>query len=334
MRRTVLLTALTLLFAFTVSAAEEPPYTISPASGPAAGGTLITIKGEFSSFWSYGVSFNGVPATSVTVVDAKTLTAITPARRPGISKVLIFEYDINIDAGLTFEFTGEATRERYLLPVFIEPVQGAYGSEFRTELHGLNTNTDESLEIWGLEIGCRYTPPVCNWLEEPMVYLAPAPYTVDLFDYYPFQSGTPGRFIEVPTEMKDDLSLSLRVYDTSRAAENFGTEIPIVRENEFRTKPFALTGVPRDPLFRNTLRLYAETATTVTVRINNETHTVLLRAGEHVFDPAYAQFTAFPTGNGTMHVVITPETNGPAVWGFITVTNNETQHITTITPRQ
>lgn len=225
-------------------------------------------------------------------------------------------------------------RERYLLPVFVPPIPGAYGSEFRTELRGLNTSADPNaiIEVWGIEIVCRYTPPICNWLGEPMVFLQPAPAGADLIDYGLFQTGTPGRFIEVPEEQADDLSMTLRVYDTSRSAENFGTEIPIVRAGEFRSRAFALAGVPLDPRFRNTLRLYANAATTVQVKIGSETHEIALRAGEHVFDPAYAQFTRFPAGTGTTNVIVTPAENGPAVWGFVSVTNNDTQHITTITP--
>ena len=332
MPRKVMLAALTLLFAFTLSA-DEPLYTISPSSGPAAGGTTVTIKGEFGT-WPYTVLFDGVQAESTTRIDENTLQAVTPEHQPGISRVLIFEYDIFIDAGLTFEFTGEASREQYLLPVFIEPIQGAYGSEFRTELRGVSTGADpnEEIAIWGLQTGCRYTPPVCNWLEEPMVFLLPIPIGSDLVDSAAFQTGTPGRFIEVAHEQKDALSLSLRVYDTSRAGENFGTEIPIVRRSEFRRQAFALPAVPLDPRFRNTLRIYATGATTVQVKFGTEVHELSLRAGQHVFDPAYAQWTAFPAGTGTTNVVITPAANGPAVWGFISVTNNDTQHITTITP--
>jgi hypothetical protein len=220
------------------------------------------------------------------------------------------------------------------LPVFIEPVKGAFGSEFRTELRGLNASPNQPIDLWGLEIACRFTPPVCNWLEEPMVLLEPGLFRSDLLDYQVFQTGTPGRFIEVPRERLEDLSLTLRVYDTSRSAENRGTEIPIVRTSDFRRKPFALLGVPRDPRYRNTLRVYATAATTVKVYIDfDDPHVLTLPAGEHVFDPPYAQFTNFPTGNGVSRVFIEPTENGPAVWGFITVTNNETQHITTITPQ-
>ena len=333
MKRIALLAALAVVLSFSLSLlADEPQFTISPASGPATGGTTVTIKGSFG-HWPYIVVFDGVAATSTTRVDGQTLTAVTPEHQPGISRVLIFEYDFYIDAGLTFEFTGEASREQFLLPVFIEPLEGAYGSEFRTELHGVNTGPSEMIEIWGLETGCRPSPPVCDWLTEPMVFLLPPPIGADLSDSQPYQTGTPGRFIEVPHSQADDLSLNLRVYDTSRASENFGTEIPIVRRSDFRRNTFALLGAPLDPRFRNTLRLYATGETTVQVKIGSETHELTLRAGQHVFDPAYAQFGAFPTGSGTANVIVTPEENGPAVWGFISVTNNETQHITTITPR-
>ncbi|HEX6096367.1 MAG TPA: hypothetical protein VF432_08600 [Thermoanaerobaculia bacterium] len=247
-------------------------------------------------------------------------------RRVGLLAVLTLLSAVSL-------FAQESPRERYLLPVFIEPIPGAFGSEFRTEIHGLNTSPTEEIGIRGLEIACRPSPPICDWINDVMVRLLPLPQGSDLFDYYAYQTGTPGRFIEVEQERAKDLTLSLRVYDTSRSAENFGTEIPIVRRSEFRQDAFALLGVPLDPRFRNTLRLYAEEATTVQVQIGTATHHLALRAGQHVFDPAYAQFTAFPAGTGLTNVIVTPQANGPAVWGFISVTNNVTQHITTISPQ-
>jgi len=333
MRRSVVLAALTLLFPLCVSA-DHGQYTISPALGPVSGGTKVTIRGHFAS-WPYSLEFGENVWVTTTRVDKDTLTAITPEHLPGVVEVTIWEDDVYFDTDITFEFTGNAMREQYLLPVFVEPVKGAFGSEFRTELRGLNTSPNQPIDLWGLEIACRFTPPVCNWLEESMVQLQPIVGGADLLDYSVYQTGTPGRFLEVPRERVEDLSLTLRVYDTSRSAENRGTEIPIVRTSDFRRKPFALLGVPRDPRFRNTLRLYATGPTTVRVSndVDFEPHTLTLPAGEHVFDPAYAQFTNFPTGNGAMRVYIEPAENGPAVWGFISVTNNDTQHITTITPR-
>lgn len=338
MRRSVLLATLTLLSCFSLFG-DEPLFTVSPALGPSSGGTTVTIKGPFGS-WPYGVYFGEVPSISTTRLDEDTLLAVAPEHLPGIVEVRVFEYDIFIYTGVTFEFVGHPEREQFLLPVFLEPVQGAYGSEFRTELHGMNAGSNQTMDVWGLETACRYTPPICNWLVDPMVFLEPGGFGNDLIQFEPFQTGTPGRFIEVPREQVDDFSVSLRVYDTSRSAENFGTEIPVVRTTDFHRKTFALAGIPLDPRFRKTLRLYATGPTTVQLLVGtNDIHEIALRTGEHVFDPAYAQFTlptgiaAFPAGTGTTRVLVAPAENGPAVWGFISVTNNDTQHITTITPR-
>jgi hypothetical protein len=57
------------------------------------------------------------------------------------------------------------------------------------------------------------------------------------------------------------------------------------------------------------------------------------------FEPAYASFADFPVDAGTVRVTITVDpiiTLLPVevpIWAFITVTNNDTQAITTITPQ-
>jgi hypothetical protein len=55
------------------------------------------------------------------------------------------------------------------------------------------------------------------------------------------------------------------------------------------------------------------------------------------FDPAYAQFSDFPSNVGEISVVLTPPAPGEAgfatpYWAFLSVTNNDTQFITTIRP--
>jgi hypothetical protein len=51
---------------------------VSPASGPSAGGTAVTITGEFLS-GATSVTFGGTAATNVTVVNDTTITARAPA---------------------------------------------------------------------------------------------------------------------------------------------------------------------------------------------------------------------------------------------------------------
>jgi hypothetical protein len=305
-------------------------YTVTPTSGPAAGGTVVTIKGQFGD-WPYGVSFGAVEAQSVTRIDSTTLQAVTPAHLPGVVNVRVFEYDIWLGPEAQFEFIGEEPLdafERVLLPVFTAPVKGAFGSEFRTELNGMNTGRN-ALELFGFDKDCAPLPE-CIFSEGEFV-LRLEPFGTDLNDSRLVPLGNPGYFFYVPKAQAKDLSANLRAYDTSRAAENFGTEIPIVTSDEFRTQPFALTGVPRDARFRSTLRIYAAAPTTVRVIIDGELSFVTLNGGDTRY-PAYAQFSNFPIGTGTTRVTIEPA-EGEAVWAFISVTNNQTQHITTITPR-
>jgi formylglycine-generating enzyme required for sulfatase activity len=62
--------------------------SIVPNQGLAAGGTLITITGQYLGL-STGVTIGGVPTTNVTVVNANTLTAVTPSGSVGPADVVI-----------------------------------------------------------------------------------------------------------------------------------------------------------------------------------------------------------------------------------------------------
>jgi hypothetical protein len=76
--------------------------TVSPAAGPAAGGTQITIRG--SGFQNgVKVAFGGV-AASVTFVDAGTLRVATPALKSGAQQITVTNPDgetVTLDAAFT-----------------------------------------------------------------------------------------------------------------------------------------------------------------------------------------------------------------------------------------
>ena len=67
-----------------------PPYvqSVTPPSGPLVGGTAITITGSIFT-GATSVTIGGNPATSVTVVDDSTITAITPAGTTGTKSVVV-----------------------------------------------------------------------------------------------------------------------------------------------------------------------------------------------------------------------------------------------------
>src|SRR5690606_13171099 len=74
---------------FTYVEAGAPAITaITPDEGPEDGGTPVTITGTgFTG--ATGVTFGGVPATDVVVVDDSTVTATTPPHAPGLVGVVV-----------------------------------------------------------------------------------------------------------------------------------------------------------------------------------------------------------------------------------------------------
>jgi IPT/TIG domain-containing protein len=77
---------------------------VGPGSGPAVGGTLVTISGSgFTQ--SASVAFGGVSAASVIVVSPTQLQAITPAHASGTVSIAIAENPHNQSAMLPGSFT-------------------------------------------------------------------------------------------------------------------------------------------------------------------------------------------------------------------------------------
>lgn len=312
--------ALLLLLVSSVSVHAFENCTIDPASGPTTGGNTVTIRCPDLGDWPYGVVFGETAATTTDRVDATTLTAIAPAHLPGAVSIRLFEYDIFRGTNLKYTFVGEIPEQmtRFLLPIFIPPVEGAFGSQFITDFRARAEGFD-SIQLYGVHEKSHSS-------ESPLE-LGHAPNGYQPRDI--LYAGQPGRFFYVKSEDANDFSASLHVYDTSRGAEHRGTQIPIVREDAFDTR-LLLLGVPTDPRYRNTLRIYGTEPTAVTVRIGDAAPISLVVPGTNdPYQPSYAQFTAFPVGGDPVDVKI----DAPVpVWAFVSTTNNDTQLITTITP--
>ncbi|MCI0343271.1 MAG: IPT/TIG domain-containing protein [Planctomycetales bacterium] len=74
-------------FTYTTGGTTPTVTSLSPTSGPAAGGTLVTITG--SNFQTGAVvTIGGVAATSVTFVNSTSITAVVPAAVPGASPIV------------------------------------------------------------------------------------------------------------------------------------------------------------------------------------------------------------------------------------------------------
>src|SRR5712692_2418408 len=92
------------MVAFAASSAPAPTVTtVSPSSGPAAGGTAVTITGT-NFVTGATVTLGGTAATNVVVVSATQITATTPAHAAGAVKVVVTNQDTQAGS-LTNGFT-------------------------------------------------------------------------------------------------------------------------------------------------------------------------------------------------------------------------------------
>ena len=225
--------------------------------------------------------------------------------------------------------------ERILIPLLTPPVHGAFGSEFHTKLRIYN-NFENDISIQGIAPPCILS--ACPTVPGTVVSAGTELTDIEL-------TGTPGRFVSVLASHARHLSFSLKVEDVTRAALNFGTEIPVVRERELTTQTLSLLAVPTDSRFRKTLRIYATEGTvlwvTFTDGVEKVQRTVTLAPGRDPFEPAYALISDVPAfASGASEITITLEPlpllhplPQPPYWAFVSVTNNDTQVITTITPQ-
>lgn len=77
--------------------------TVAPASGPTAGGTVVTIAGTHLD-GATGVTFGGVAGTAFTVVSPTEVTVTTPAGVAGPVDVLVLDDsgDVALVGGFTY----------------------------------------------------------------------------------------------------------------------------------------------------------------------------------------------------------------------------------------
>ena len=143
--------------------------------------------------------------------------------------------------------------------------------------------------------------------------------------------------------------LSSRLFELSRHAQPAGIELPVVREDEFFTLPVRLIAVPGNPAFRAALRVYdpRRVGGSVRVEIIDPADVVIAQAVLPLIPPDHPFLDApgmafigdigavFPEtrARSRYDVRITP-IGMTEFWAFVSVTDNDTQQVFTITTRQ
>jgi hypothetical protein len=238
-----------------------------------------------------------------------------------------------------------------LVPLVSHFRPGAHGSVWDSELFVFN-GSHLQLRMLGAMEDTGIPAPV-----DPAVRVdARAGRTVSLYPLDAFD----GAFLYVPNTMVSTTKMSLRVRDTSQNATSLGDDVPVVRIDQ-AADHLTIIDVPVDPDYRATLRIYGFTPAPmqVGVTVYHERSLTPLAQFEAdlngivtvVFDPfpvqpAYIAFDPLPAAvraaaTGTrVRIEITnfddcctPPLPVAPIWAFVSLTNNETNQVTIVTPK-
>jgi len=269
-----------------------------------------------------------ITLTTVAPADGGTFTVNARVGGPGFSDPLVAN---NSAAAVITSAVEVESWSRVLLPLVGPDVHGANGALWRTET---TLMIDSAIEVEPLH--CEV---IVTCLQFP----------VGIPIAYGGIGGALGQFLHVRTADASKLHVNTRVYDVSRSTETAGAEIPIVREEDFTSEPISLLGIPVAPHYRHTLRVYdfdGRNGAPVLIRIYSGIETTprlsltrtLSAPGLTVGDnrplhPGTIQFEIgqqLPlAGIDTLRVDIEPLESGLRLWSFVSVTNNDTHHVTT-----
>jgi hypothetical protein len=364
--RRLLLVACSLAFAASLFAASIT--SITPGLGTTNGGDTVTIVVDTPLYscpvcsppvFEAEVTFDGIAARSVSAW-VNTITAVTPAHGPGVVQVAVSSHGTPYGT-TTFTYHGfgsgqidSRNYEKVLVPIALSstlPLPGAFGSQWRGEFWASNP-TPYPVEFFN-DVFCTSVCPTLLPGEGPYPALPAATVTPILT----FATTNYGFVYYLQKTYANDISFSLHIADVSRDNENAGAEIGVVRERDFRGSAFDILNVPVDALSRAKLRIYDPNAyanQSADVEIYSMTGNTLLAtasvpltpAAAPINDPArrfppYAGFaqlsdlrSAFgtPLPSGRVRVHISFHTGVNQSWGFVSVTNNATQLVTTYRP--
>lgn len=333
--------------------------SIEPSKGSSRGGTPVVLTGSgFNTTIQCivpcptKVAFDKAEVVPAEMSDTR-MVVIAPAHAAGAVDVTVKTGDgrsTTVAGAFTYEASLEAQFTPILLPVYTDGrVPGANGSMWQTDLWIRNSGTEN------IELAPWVCPPgqACPAVFPYRHTLVPGGTIHNLPAAFRPPTANPSRVIFATRDQGDRLSLQLRNADVTRSTLNAGTEIPVVRERDLLASPADLLNVPFDTSFRVMLRIYDVANTTSRFRVSLVAQTDTATTVEHAFEieatttdtgefrstAAYGQFNledlrvmkrVWPTA---LRLRIEPLTPGSRFWAFASVTNNETQLVTLVSPQ-
>lgn len=357
-----------MVFLATTAAAKDAPvpqsatiYNAIPPNLPADTPTEVTVyvKGTFlgcvpPSNCGLAVKIDNAPVSARYGSPSlgTNIIVTVPAHPRGTSTLVVTDGAGN-SVTTTLHYLGPNLLDEYeqvLVPITSTDIIGANGSHWVTETWVENTRSTEATDVKGPFLSPIASPPVATSL-----YVLPGE-AVQLWKVITPRVVGEGALLGVPRWLGRGLVFNSRVQDISRQAQSSGTEIPVVRENEFADS-VTLLNVPGDPRYRILLRVYTRTsAADVRVRVEHQFE-VNVVTPPPVFDPpvdtvihldapsaignggissfGYPGYATMAIGSHPyrLQITVTSLSGAPNnLWALLSITNNETQEVTTITP--
>jgi len=334
--------------------------TIDPMEGFTYAPTHVNITGTGFSDGAVEVWFGPVRAT-ILESSATHLRVLASPENLGLGAVREGLVDLTVRvAGHgeavyrdAFYFTpraqaGAEDYTRVLVPLTAVVAPGANGSRWTSELRIFNASA-EVLRMPGPETFIVELPV------DPAVILPPR--TTGQTYLNRGLPGADGAFLYIPTPLLEAPKFSLRVRDLSKNAASLGTDVPVVLQSEAKGD-LTIIDVPVDPQYRATLRVYGFTDAPMSVGVN-----VFPASGDDLIQhldlhltgiihiendpmPPYPAYIAIDpltpvvraSGNERVRIEITNfnaivSPPPPNIWAFVSITNNETQQVTVVTPK-
>ena len=309
---------------------REHPFTILPTFGNEGTEVLIDLPGDSL---VKSVTFGGLEGTPGGG-DGNQFVVKAPKHGPGLVDVVVTDEqgktftaeDAFLYPDLDADLTGE--HERVFFPS-VYAGGGAHGSLWDSRNVILNTAPLELETIPSLG--------------RPLV---PGQRTM-----LPTSPRDGGLFVMIPRGLENRVSYASHIVDESRRKGDAGTELPVVHESETGAL-VRLLDVPMTPESRHTLRIFdfdAVPGRIVTIAFDRgdgfqyRIGTVLGTRIVCVRAPCYPEHPTFAVinldsirelaGATTVDITVFGASNDIPLWAYVSVTNNDTQHVTAYTPQ-
>lgn len=266
---------------------------------------------------------------------AGKLTVRVPPHAPGVVDMKIVAEDRGVtltSAGAAYFYDRSAAPDlsvwsRVLFPV-LQSSAGAFGAQWITDAVVRNGNSyivenfNRVDPFQCFDVGCE---------------------RMSAGEYRKFEGRDHprGAVLLVPRESVDAFSFGSRVRDRAREGEDFGTELPVLRESAMRRARFRLLDIPVTSAYRSKLRVYVYTpddgleATIVGSFPDREggfLRRLPLERVDRTFAYAEIELQTIPDLKSDRLILEVLSPSELPAWAFVTVTNNASQRVTLVTP--